>query len=362
MTEREWIINGYAMGILEPDIVDMVSFYSMYNKWFYMKSRKIKPESLDRIECTFNRWFLDDTDMLNTACVKMDETYLIDWFTSLIVRTGCITDKEFSRIFQIVYGVLIFARDMDVKGCKLLDWAKIKRYMPDKLIIRQKKKETAIPRRDIETLFKAVLIEDVYPLKKSASLCLLANFYLGLRVGELAALEWRNVDFEGRCLYIDKTAVKYFERDDNMMRSAGMTYHVVDGTKTLNAVRQIPMCDEALYLLTLLREHHKKKNYDSEFLAYDGTQTVLVRSLDRTLRRLCTICGIPLYNTHKIRKTFATYLHDSKVPIKTVSVLLGHADVSTTAKFYIKTDYGSEMVLGEISEALKEMVDLHEKQ
>lgn len=361
MTEREWLANGYAMGILEPDVVDEVSFYDMYRQWFRMKSRKVKPETVDRIECTFNRWFLNENEFLNMACAKMDETYLVDWLTGVIIRAGNVTAREFDRIYQIVYGVLLYARDMDVKGVKLMDWAKIKRYMPNEHIECKKKPETAIPRKDIETLFHAVLIEDIYPLKKSASLCLLANFYMGLRVGELAALEWHKVDFNRRSVRIDKTTVKYFERDEDMSRCSGMKYRAVDGTKTLNSVRDVPLCDEALYLLGELREHHNRMHYESDYLAYDGTDTILDRSLDRTFRRLCKLCDIPVYNTHKIRKTFATYLHDSRVPIKTVSMLLGHADVRTTANFYIKTDTGSGEVLGEISEALKEMVAIHDK-
>lgn len=360
MTEQEWISNGYAMGVVEPDYIDMVTFHDMYRQWFHMKCRKVKPETVDRIECTFNRWFLSERRFLDTPCAKMDETYLVEWLTGVIIRAGNVTGREFDRIYQIIYGVLLYARDMDVKGVKLMDWAKIKRYMPNEHIIRKNKQEVAIPRKDIDALFKAVLVENIYPLKKSASLCLLANFYMGLRIGELAALEWRNVDLNRRCVHIDKTTVKYFERDENMERCAGMKYRAVEGTKTLTSVRDIPLCDEAVYLLGLLREHHDQMHYESEYLAYDGTPTILDRSLDRTLRRLCKLCDIPIYNTHKIRKTFATYLHDSRVPIKTVSALLGHADVTTTAQFYIKTDYESEAVLGEISDALKVMVDLHE--
>ena len=55
MTEKEWLANGYAMGVVEPDIIDTVTFYDMYNQWFMMKSGKVKPETLDRIECTFSR-------------------------------------------------------------------------------------------------------------------------------------------------------------------------------------------------------------------------------------------------------------------------------------------------------------------
>ena len=66
MTEKEWLANGYAMGVVEPDIIDTVTFYDMYNQWFMMKSGKVKPETLDRIACTFIRWKVNDVHWQNT--------------------------------------------------------------------------------------------------------------------------------------------------------------------------------------------------------------------------------------------------------------------------------------------------------
>ena len=358
MTEKEWLANGYAMGVVEPDIIDTVTFYEMYNQWFMMKSGKVKPETLDRIECTFNRWYVNDVHLQNTLCAKIDEAFMVEWLTTQITSAGNVTKREMDRIYQILHGVLTFAYDMNIKGVKLMDWERVRRYLPTEKLRVQTYNEVRIPSKDIDTLFKAVLVDDIYPLKESACLCLLLNFYLGLRVGELAALTWKDIDFQRKCLNIEKTAVKYFERDEDMARSCGMSYHVVYGAKTANSVRTVPLCDEALYILGRLKKHHSEMQYENDFLAYDGSQTVLIRSLDRTLRRLCKLCEIPVYNTHKIRKTYATFLHDSKVPIKTVSMLLGHADVTTTAKFYIKSDYTSDVILGEVSGALKNLVDI----
>lgn len=88
-------------------------------------------------------------------------------------------------------------------------------------------------------------------------------------------------------------------------------------------------------MFEMIRKHHKDMGYQSEYLAYDGGQTVLVRSLDRTLRRLQELCEIKHFNTHAIRKTFATVLHHNGVPTRAVADIMGHSEIGTTENCYI---------------------------
>ena len=57
MTEGEWIKLGYEKGIIECETKNTVTFREAYKKWFCMKKRIIKPQSLDRIEVTFNKYY-----------------------------------------------------------------------------------------------------------------------------------------------------------------------------------------------------------------------------------------------------------------------------------------------------------------
>ena len=360
MTESEWLKHGYSMGVVEPDVFSDETFSNVYWMWFSMKSGKIKPQSLDRIECTYKRYFNNNTISAEPVA-RMDEVYISEWLTRLLVRCGTVTYKEFCRIMGIMRGVMVYARDLELKGVKLIDWDKILRYMPDNRIEHSTSLDVCIPRKDIDALFKAVLDDDVYPLKESACLCLLMNFYLGLRVGELSALTWQDIDYSRRVINISRTEVKYFMRNENMEREDTMTYHEENGTKTLCSTRSVPICDECMYLLHRLKRHHEISGYTDTHLAYDGSQTVLVRSLDRTLRKLCKLCEIPVYNTHKIRKTCASYLHDSRVPIKTISDLLGHTNISTTARFYLRNTLDDEHMVDMVNGAFKNLVDITKK-
>jgi len=125
------------------------------------------------------------------------------------------------------------------------------------------------------------------------------------------------------------------DRDEEGNRAGAMVYQVVEETKTVFSVREVPLLPEAVYILEHLRAHHDQCGYKDRCLAYDGRNTILVRSLDRTLRKLCKYSNVSYFNTHMIRKTFATMLHASGMPTRYISDLLGHSDMVTTEKNYI---------------------------
>lgn len=92
---------------------------------------------------------------------------------------------------------------------------------------------------------------------------------------------------------------------------------------------------DEVYILLKLKEYHLKQGYDDKHIAYDGADTILSKSIERTISRLNELCDVLPFNSHLIRKTFATTLHENGVPTKIISDLMGHAEIRTTEKFYI---------------------------
>lgn len=336
MNVNEWINLGYSSGAITQSGADEVSFQEVYKQWFRMKLNVIKAQSCDRIEVTYNRYYSGNW-IENYSITSLDENTIIRFLTEIVIGCGNITSKEFRRIFQIVNNVMVYAKDLNLGGARLLDWEMIRRYIPDGKIVSDFHQDFAVSKTDVEKLLDMVVVKNIYPLKRSASLCLVLNFFLGLRVGELASLNWKDIDLQRNVVRIYKTASKFYNRDEEGRRAGPMVYRVVEDTKTIYSVREIPLLPEAVYILQLLREHHDNCKYDNQNLAYDGKGTVLVRSLDRTLRKLCHFCEINYFNTHMIRKTFATMLHASGMPTRYISDLLGHSEMITTEKNYILT-------------------------
>lgn len=334
MLEKEWLDIGYSRGIIDTVPADsIVPFCDCFNKWFCSRMHSLKPQSLDRIECTWNKYFLCSSFILSPVH-EIDEKAVYTFLNGLILSHGNITKKEYDRIYQIVNNVMYYAFDLDIGYCNSINWDIVKRHIAVENIIPSTKKEYAISDTHKNMLFKAVLQDDVYPRKRSACLCVLLNFYLGLRIGELAAIRWRDIDYQNKCIHVHQTETKYYERSPDGSRAA-VQYVVQDTTKTVYSVRKIPLIPEAMYLVQLIKQHHKAMGYDSDFLAYDGTQTILSKSIERTIYKLCDICHIDRFSSHRIRKTFASELHRNNVPSKIITELMGHSEIRTTEKYYI---------------------------
>lgn len=332
MTKSEWLEIGISKGIVEIDDCEKITFLEAFQEWFKMKMTFIKAQSLDRIEVTYKRYF--EKHLINDTNISDITDDFIISFILFVCKNNKITYKEMGRIMQIMKGVMVYMRDINKGGVMLHDWEKVKRNVPLENMAKVERNKYAISKVDIEKMISCVMSE-IYLEKQSACLCLCLNFYLGLRVGELAALEFTDFDLNKNVVHISKTESKYYERLEDGSKVGAMVYRVVDSTKTVYSVRDVPLLPEAIYIYNMIRKHHKEMGYDSTYLCYDGKNTVMVRSLDRTLRKLLAKCEIPYFNTHAIRKSFATILHYNGVPSRVISDLLGHSEVGTTENCYI---------------------------
>lgn len=355
MLKEEWLSIGYEKGLID-DITESekVPFSDVYRAWFKSKINQIKPQSVDRIEVTYNRYYRD-SQLVRMAVNEIDEKAVFTFLNAVIIGSGNITYKEYQRIFQIVNNVMTYAYDLNIGHCYCINWNTVKRYVAFGNIKSNNRKEMCVSSEDRKRLASAVLDDCVYSEKRSATLLLLANFMLGLRIGELASLRWQDVNLTERYIFVHSTQTKFYARDDSGERVGCMKYHNQDTTKTPHSVRVVPLVNETVYILQILKKWHEMNGYQSDYLAYDGTDTILTRSLERTLHRLCGLVGVSDFNSHRIRKTYSSELHRNGVPTRMISDVMGHADMRTTENNYI---LGYDDTLSVIRNAMKEGVFL----
>jgi len=162
-----------------------------------------------------------------------------------------------------------------------------------------------------------------YSLRK----LLILDIYTGLRVGELAALKWSDVDFEHKMLNVSKNVVSTY----NFGRNEGQKQRIVqDSTKSRNRV--VPLNKTALSLLTEMYD----SSADKSGYILGGKAPVSVNSLINTYKRVCKRAGIEnCCGIHTLRHTFASLLFLKGVDIKVISDILGHADTGFTYNTYI---------------------------
>jgi len=150
----------------------------------------------------------------------------------------------------------------------------------------------------------------------------------GMRIGEIIALEWDDVDFELNRIHIHHTVQTRLVGDEKCI--------VKDGTKT-NKERFLPMNENIVTYLKLLKEYDSYHNIKSNYVACTTVGTMHVpRNIARSLTLLCGRAGITSNVTpHTLRHTFGSTLIRKGVGVEVVSRLMGHASIMITYEKYI---------------------------
>lgn len=162
---------------------------------------------------------------------------------------------------------------------------------------------------------------------------IIVDLNTGLRLAELLALKWTEVDFNRRKVVVNATRVIVKDRTDG----AEKKYVVIeqDSAKSTTSMREIDMNDACFEALTRLKEITGQFEY---VLSTRDGNPLLPRYLDRMLRKIAVAAGFPaekVYGLHALRHTFASRLFAAGEDVKTVSELLGHSDITITYNTYI---------------------------
>lgn len=152
--------------------------------------------------------------------------------------------------------------------------------------------------------------------------------YTGIRIGELLALKFSDIDFSKAIMNISKTC-----HDSRNGR-------VVESPKTKSSNRTIPLPKPILKLIKEL-----KSITNCEYLITDSNKPTSIRSYQRTFELILKRLGITHKGFHSLRHTFATRALECGMDVKTLSEVLGHKNTNITLNRYVHSMFEHKQLM-----------------
>lgn len=159
---------------------------------------------------------------------------------------------------------------------------------------------------------------------------ILISLYTGLRLGELVALKWQNVDLKNKLIYIEK-AVSIILQNHKILT-------IEDTPKTASSLRVIPISKQ---LIEILKELKQNTLCEYVICNHNGKRTN-PRAYQKSFENLLKKLKIKHYGFHSLRHTFETRLLENGVDVKTISELMGHSSPTITLNRYVHTNLNNK--------------------
>ena len=160
----------------------------------------------------------------------------------------------------------------------------------------------------------------------ATGLGILLSLNTGLRIGEICALKWSDIDFDNAVLHVNTTVARV-KSDDGIRNFSKL---IIDKPKTKSSIREIPIVSRIFEPLAVIYQLHS-----SEYVISTDKSFVSPRTFAYRFHSVLKKCEIPQVNFHVLRHTFATRCIEGGVDVKSLSEILGHANVSVTLNTYV---------------------------
>lgn len=168
----------------------------------------------------------------------------------------------------------------------------------------------------------------VYDSEDSYKLGVYICLYTGLRIGEICALQWKDIDFNNKTLKVRKTILRIADINSPTTK----TKIIIDTPKSESSIREIPLPNKLMEILFL----HKQKIINEDYYVLTGNEKYIEpRNYYERYKKYLITCNLPNYTFHSLRHTFATRCVEIGFDPKTLSEILGHSDVKITLSRYV---------------------------
>ena len=286
----------------------------LFPKW--LKTYKVLIEqghrsvgSLRHYESDYNKYLSgSELENVDITTIKFRD---IKGFYSKITAHQAITRKTLNNVKTLINQIFDYARDRDIPVINTHDI-----HTMDLCCKEIDNEDKVYSDEERERILKACRKQnDVY------ARCIGLMFCLCVRIGEMKALKWSDVDFENKKVYIHRSMVQVEE--DGVYKD-----HCVDRTKgkKKKCNRYENLSELAIYFLN----EQRKESAFSEFVFMINDHPLQTNMVNKNLKKICEQVGVEYLSSHKIRFWAVTAMFDANLPDYIIQYTAGHADPATT--------------------------------
>lgn len=288
-----------------------ISFNQIFEEWLLFKKPKIK-------ESTFlNYKFLVEKYLKETfknSNLEFFREYDLNKYIEKL--RGELAHKTVRDIISVLKAILRYAERKYYCDFKL-DLVSLPTVHRNEIEVFKDKEKNKIERKCINS-------------DSIKEVGILISLYTGLRIGEICALKWEDINFEDKLIYVTHTIQRVYQADNNNTKVIFTT------PKTQNSIRKIPLAKTLYEKLKPMSKKYSKKAF---ILTGKENKWVEPMGYRYTYKMLLEKCKIPYKSFHCLRHTFATRCISIGMDVKSLSEILGHSNVTVTLNIYVHSSF-----------------------
>lgn len=309
----------------KPSTVDLSAsnnpdYNTILDAWLQSTRKKVKESTYARYSYIVNSHI---RPQLGSFSISKISTQLVEGFIDQKLKSGNIRNncglspKTVTDILTIIKSTMEYARYNNMYViCNL-----------SKLTIKKKDKEMRVlSKLEQDALVRVLLNETDY-----YKFGVLLSLYTGIRIGELCALQWEDVDLCTSTLRVRKTVQRIQETN---LSATSKTKLIITEPKSSSSIRDVPLpvfiTDIAKRFIT------QPKSY---ILSGERGRCVEPRTMQNKFKKYLKESRIENANYHCLRHTFATRCVEVGFEIKSLSEVLGHSNVNITLNRYVHSSF-----------------------
>lgn len=328
---------------------DKFTLKSLFPQWIEL--RRTQNTSDLTVRRNINHW---DKYYLPDAIINISLTRLtperIEAFLYDVINKYKVTVKELNNMKFILKDILKMAKRRGIISNNPFDDVQIK-TTSCRNATKHSETDRVYQPEEKNKLFSEIRKEiNLYP-SCTVSYGIVLLFKTGLRIGELVALKWSDIDVSEHTIHVRRMETRT-EDSDGFIRKT-----IVEHTKknSPHGDRFVPIDDYSLEMFECIRKINETYGFkEDDFIFCGKSGRIGIRAVDNRIRKLCNRAGIKEKSAHDIRRTVASELYNKGVNVEIIRGLLGHSDTKTTYG-YIYNVEGAERTKKLITKALSDI-------